>query len=105
MTKKHFNTAVESARRQHIPDTAGQGLLWAKERIAELEVQLENADTDIDDVADHYKERIQQLEAELERTINAIHQYMQTTSQSGPKRALVENFVGMYTYTAALEVE
>ena len=45
-------------------------------------------------------ECIAELEAELERTTNAIHQYMQTTSQRGPKRALVENFVGMYTYKA-----
>ena len=44
--------------------------------------------------------KIAELEAELERTTNAIHQYMQTTSQRGPKRALVENFVGMYTYKA-----
>ena len=38
------------------------------------------------------------LEAENQRLVNAIHQYMQTTAQCGPKSILVENFVGMYTY-------
>ena len=45
-------------------------------------------------------DKVTKLEAELERTINAIHQYMQTTSQRGSKQGLVENFVGMYTYSA-----
>ena len=38
------------------------------------------------------------LEAELERTINAIHQYMMTTQQQASKERLVESFVEMYTY-------
>ena len=37
MSEKHFNTAVESAKRQHTADTASQGLLWAAERIQQLE--------------------------------------------------------------------
>lgn len=35
---------------------------------------------------------------ELEKTRNAIHQWMQTTDQRGSKDMLIENFVGMYTY-------
>jgi len=42
--------------------------------------------------------KIAKLEAENQRLVNAIHQYMQTTAQCGPKSILVENFVGMYTY-------
>ena len=40
MSEKHFNTAVESAERQRIPDTASQGLLWAAECIQQLELKV-----------------------------------------------------------------
>jgi len=41
MSEKHFNTAVESAKRQHTADTASQGLLWAAERIQQLETEIQ----------------------------------------------------------------
>ena len=57
MSEKHFNTAVESAKRQHIHDTASQGLLWAAEHIQQLENLLRKADHFMLDDGEWLRER------------------------------------------------
>ena len=44
------------------------------------------------------EQQLAELREELEKTRNAIHQWMQTSDQRGSKDMLIANFVGMYTY-------